>query len=64
MDEKEYHQWWQLHLRAAKGETLDPVEQAEYAAGLEKLDQEEKTQFEQSDLARLRRLRTQVEKMR
>ena len=64
MDEKEYQRWWQLHLRVARGETLDPAEEAEYNAGLETLDQEEKAQFDQNGLTRLRRLRAQVEQTR
>ena len=64
MDEEEYQRWWQLHLRVARGETLDPAEEAEYNAGLETLDQEEKAQFDQNGLTRLRRLRAQVEQLR
>jgi len=34
MDDAKYRRWWQLHLRVARGETLNPAEQAEYARGL------------------------------
>lgn len=64
MDEKQYRRWWQLHLRVARGEALGPAERAEYEVGLEVLDQEEKIHFEQNDLAKLRRLRAQVDQLR
>ena len=64
MDEAQYCRWWQLHLRVARGETLDPAEQVEYDAGLEALDREEQEQFKTDDLTRLRRLRTQVDQLR
>jgi chromosome segregation ATPase len=37
MDEATYRSWWPLHLRAVRGETLTPPEQAEYQAGLDEL---------------------------
>jgi hypothetical protein len=61
MDETTYKRWWQLHLRMAKGETLTPAEQAEYDAGVEILDTEEKEQFEPNKVTVLRQLRAQVE---
>jgi hypothetical protein len=64
LDDIEYQRWWQLHLRAAKSEKLDPVEQKEYDSGLELLDREEKAQFELSDLTVLRRLRGEIEQLR
>lgn len=63
MDEKTYKQWWQLHLRVARGETLTPAEQIEYDTGLEALDKEEKEQLQPDSLNALRRLRTQVEQL-
>ncbi len=60
MEDTIYRRWWQLHLRVAKGERLDPTEQKEYDAGLEAFDREEKGQFQPNGLAMLRRLRAQV----
>ncbi len=39
MDDATYQRWWQLHLRVAKGEELDPSEQMVYDSGLKVLDQ-------------------------
>jgi ribosomal protein L11 methylase PrmA len=64
MENEVYRRWWQLHLRVAKGETLDPTEQVEYEAGLKALDQEEEEQFEQHNVLNLRRLRAQIEQLR
>lgn len=64
MDEARYRRWWRLHLRVARGETLDPAEQLEYDAGLEALDQEEWEQFEPDSLNTLRILRAQVDQLR
>ena len=64
MDNARYQRWWQLHLRVARGETLNPTERAEYEAGLEALDQEEKEQFQPESVTMLRRLRAQVEQLR
>jgi|GEM_PF-1938875 len=63
MDQTTYERWWQLHLRAAKGEELDAAERAIYTAGLMELDTEEKTQLENSNLTMLRRLRAEVESL-
>jgi predicted RNase H-like nuclease (RuvC/YqgF family) len=41
MDQKEYQHWWQLHVRVAKGEVLNPGEQAIYAQGLKENEQAE-----------------------
>lgn len=40
MSNLEYEQWWSLHLRVAKGETLSPQEESDYATGLSQLDGE------------------------
>ena len=64
MDDVRYQRWWQLHLRVARGETLNPVERAEYEAGLETLDQEEKEQLQPESVTMLRKLRAQVEQLR
>ncbi len=64
MDQTAYERWWQLHFRVAKGEELDSAEQAIYAAGLMEMDADEgKTQWENSSLAMLRRLRAEVERL-
>ena len=63
MNDTTYARWWQLHRRAAAGETLNPAEQAEYDAGLAVLDYEEKKQLEDVDLAALRTLRAEVKRL-
>lgn len=37
----ESQQWWEYHLRTARGESLTEDEQAIYDAGIEQFDQEE-----------------------
>ena len=63
MDQTTYMQWWQLHLRVARGDELDAAERATYEAGLIELDAEEKTQWTDGDLIRLRRLKAEVESL-
>ena len=63
MNQTTYARWWQLHVRVAKGEELDAAERAIYEAGLMDLDAEEKTQWEDSDLTTLRRLKAEVESL-
>jgi hypothetical protein len=41
MDEPAYRDWWALHLRVARGESLEATERADYEAGLKQLQQEE-----------------------
>lgn len=41
MDHSVYQDWWQLHLREAKGEALSPEEREAYQAGLSSLDHDE-----------------------
>ena len=41
MDAARYQAWWQLHLRAARGERLGPEEQTAYEAGARELDETE-----------------------
>jgi len=43
---------------------LNPAERAEYEAGLEVLDQEEKEQLKPESVITLRKLRAQVEQLR
>jgi len=63
MDQASYQQWWQFHLRAARGESLSAGEQAMYEAGLEELDDEEKLLWEDRNLDLLRRLKGEVERL-
>ena len=41
MEQAAYEQWWQLHLRTARGEKLRPDEQSLYEAGRRDLEREE-----------------------
>jgi hypothetical protein len=61
MDDKTYQRWWQLHVRAARGERLGPLEQMEYDRGLQAFDREERRELESGDTAALRQLRAQIE---
>jgi len=63
MDQTTYARWWQLHVQVARGEELDAAERAIYEAGLMDLDAEEKTQWEDSDLTTLRKLKAEVESL-
>lgn len=63
MDKATYQQWWQLHIRAARGESLSAGEQAIYEAGLAELDAEEKLLREDANLHLLRRLKAEVERL-
>lgn len=63
MDQATYQQWWQLHIRAANGESLSTGEQAVYEVGLAELDAEEKLLWEDANLDLLRRLKAEVERL-
>ena len=63
MNEKTYKQWWQLHLRVARGEALGLQEQTQYEAGIDTLDKEEREQFQAARLNQLRQLRAQIEQL-
>jgi predicted RNase H-like nuclease (RuvC/YqgF family) len=63
MDQTTYLRWWQLHLRVARGDELDAAERVTYEAGLIELDAEEKAQWTDDDLKRLRRLKAEVESL-
>lgn len=63
MDQTTYVRWWQLHLRVARGDELDAAERVIYEAGLIELDAEEKAQWTDGDLIRLRRLKAEVESL-
>jgi hypothetical protein len=61
MDDKDYQSWWPLHLKIAKGETLNADELSVYEAGLQLLDTEEAKTFRQAEeLDHLRDLRRRV----
>jgi hypothetical protein len=60
MNSLEYQHWWQLHLRVAKGEALEPQEREAYQSGLDLLDREEAMQLNAVTLNTLRILRSQV----
>jgi hypothetical protein len=64
MNEQNHNQWWQLHLRVSRGETLNPQEQRQYNAGLDALDNEEKAQFQSTGLNAIRQLRANIEEQR
>lgn len=57
MDDKDYETWWQLHVRASRGEQLDDHERADYETGLQQLHNEE-TLVEDTD--QIRQLRSDV----
>lgn len=63
MDHAIDQQWWQLHIRAAKGESLSAGEQAVYEAGLAELDAEEQLLWQDANLDLLRRLKAEVERL-
>lgn len=56
-------QGWQLHIRAASGESLSTGEQAVYEAGLAELDAEDQLLWEDANLDLLRRLKAEVERL-
>lgn len=57
MDEAAYRDWWPLHLRVARGETLTPAEEASYNAGLRQLHQADPPL---QDIERLRKARADL----
>lgn len=61
MRNSEYQQWWEYHIRVARGETLSETEAAVYHAGLEKLDREEAAVLQPASLQSLRQLRSQIQ---
>jgi len=63
MDEKTYQRWWQLHLRVARNEILNPLEQVEYDQGLQVLDGAERQELASVTAAALRQLRAQIEQL-
>ena len=61
MTDVEYQQWWQYHIRIARGESLNDEEQALYLMGTDELDREEAERAQFASLADLRQLRKQVQ---
>ena len=64
MNKQTYNQWWQLHLRVSRGETLSPQEQIQYNVGLDTLDSEEKEQIQSTGLNTIRQLRVNIKELR
>lgn len=63
MTQMDYQQWWQYHIRAARGETLTMEEEAIYRAGIDALDREEAEQMQLASLQNLRQLRAQIQQL-
>lgn len=61
MRNSEYQQWWEYHIRVARGETLSETEAAIYHRGLEELDREEASALQPASLQSLRELRSQIQ---
>lgn len=57
MDEQAYQKWQVLHRRIVYGETLSTKEQADYEAGCQELDAQEKLD---GNLEQLRTLHAQI----
>ena len=53
MDKAAYEQWWQIHVRAARGEQLSAEERTLYEAGCQDLDSAEQLRLVQ-DASELR----------
>ena len=64
MDEVTYKVWWPLHIRAAKGETLNTEEQAVYEAGCRTLDAEERLDGRLEELKQARQRTEELESKR
>ena len=60
MDQTSYQQWWQLHLRVARGEPLSADKQAFYEDGLRQIDADER--LASADTTQLRGELHQLEK--
>ncbi|MEZ4869415.1 MAG: hypothetical protein R3C14_49285 [Caldilineaceae bacterium] len=63
MTQVDYQQWWQYHIRVARGEALTVEEEAIYRAGIEALDREEAEQLQLASLTNLRQLRTKNQQL-
>ncbi len=60
MDETTYRKWHALHLRVARGETLNAQEQAFYDTELRKMHQEEVLN---TDFETLRQMRSRIKEL-
>jgi hypothetical protein len=63
LTESEYQQWWQYHIRVARGESLNEEEQVIYCTGIDALDHEEVEQLQLASLKDLRQLRSKVQRL-
>ena len=63
MSETYNERWSHLHLRVSKGETLNAAERGLCEEGLANMDAAERSQLHSADLAELRRLKLEVEKL-
>lgn len=59
--QSDYQQWWEYHIRLARGEALTAEELTIYRAGVDALDGEEAEQLQFASLKNLRQLRNQVQ---
>ena len=64
MDDATYKVWWPLHIRVAKGETLNADEQTIYEAGCRALDAEERLDGRLEELKQARQRSEEVEAKR
>ncbi len=56
-----YQTWWKLHVRVARGETLNPQEQEAYEEGLKQLDAEENIDHNIDALRKMRESLSELE---
>jgi predicted nuclease with TOPRIM domain len=54
-----YQQWWQIHVRVARGELLSPEEEILYEAGRQELEKDE----QQREMNSVRELREKLSAM-
>lgn len=70
MDVSEYAAWWPLHLRVARGETLNADEQSRYESIRDELDRDDElpllvdAKHARSDLRQLEAERDELERRR
>ena len=57
MDQTVFQRWWDMHVRVAKGVSLNPEEQAFYDSGREELQRDEQLQ----DVPRMREDREKLQ---
>jgi len=61
MDDAAFRDWWKLHLRVSRGETLGAEEADRYRHGVEVLDEAERQEREVSVARKLRALLKETE---